>query len=326
MWDCDKEEIDSGSAPLLVAARDGELKHMKEQLTAGADVKQTDEKGFTALILAAKNGHDECVDLLIKSGADVNAWDLFGTTALMRATDDNHVQCLMLLIEAGPDVNVATLSSLKGRTALNRAIKWGHIKCVDLLLNAGADVNNFKEDTNSALILALHSCYGPVANNLWQLQDNFVSRSVEMSLPESHFKRPLEEEADVNKALKCLKLLLQSGAHVNITNKYHHNALQCYIAECEPVVEELAMVLLAAGEIIEGTTVEMIERFGRLRSVEIPEFLQMNKDELNLKDMCRETIRKHLLHLDRHANLFQRIPNLQLPSLVTDYLLFDVTL
>ena len=175
------------------------------------------------------------------------------------------------------------------------------------------------------LILAVHSCYGPIANNIWFLPDNFVSRSVEMSLTESHFKRHLEG-ASVEKALECVKLLLKSGAHVNVTNKYHHNALQCYIVECEPIHVELAMILLAAGEIIDGTTVEIVERFGRLRRVDVPDFLQMTALKLNLKHTCREAIRKHLLHLDRHANLFNRIPKLELPSLVVEYLLFDINI
>ena len=42
--------------------------------------------------------------------------------------------------------------------------------------------------------------------------------------------------------------------------------------------------------------------------------------------MCREVIRKHLLKLDPHSNLFVRIPELTLPSALNKYLLFNVSL
>ena len=47
---------------------------------------------------------------------------------------------------------------------------------------------------------------------------------------------------------------------------------------------------------------------------------------LNLKHLCRETIRKHLLKLDPHENLFHRVPRLGLPTLISDYLLYNQTL
>ena len=47
-----------------------------------------------------------------------------------------------------------------------------------------------------------------------------------------------------------------------------------------------------------------------------------------LKNLCRETIRKHLLNLDPHENLFHRIPRLEgiLPILLIEYLLYDMSL
>ena len=56
-------------------------------------------------------------------------------------------------------------------------------------------------------------------------------------------------------------------------------------------------------------------------------FLQ-DELKLNLEHLkhCREAIRKHLIDLDPHAHLFNRIPQLGLPSLLTDYLLFDISL
>ena len=58
----------------------------------------------------------------------------------------------------------------------------------------------------------------------------------------------------------------------------------------------------------------------------IPEVLKFQEEKLELKHICREAIRKHLLKLDLHSNLFVRVPQLGLPSIVTEYLLFNQSL
>ena len=39
-----------------------------------------------------------------------------------------------------------------------------------------------------------------------------------------------------------------------------------------------------------------------------------------LKNICRQAIREHLLHLDQHENLFVRVPHLGLPSSLNSFL------
>ena len=82
------------------------------------------------------------------------------------------------------------------------------------------------------------------------------------------------------------------------------------------VNSEAAMILLyAAGETLDGTDVD-----------KIPEELKFEEEKFQLKHICREAIRKHLLELDPHQHLFGRIPQLDLPSIVTEYLLFNQSL
>ena len=51
-----------------------------------------------------------------------------------------------------------------------------------------------------------------------------------------------------------VKLLLKAGAHVNITDEFGRNALQCHIAECQPINWTLCKLLLAAGELLGSST------------------------------------------------------------------------
>ena len=58
----------------------------------------------------------------------------------------------------------------------------------------------------------------------------------------------------------------------------------------------------------------------------IPKELQFEEEKLQLKHFCRMAIREHLLKLDLHHHLFGRIPRLGLPSSLTSYLLFCMSL
>ena len=104
-----------------------------------------------------------------------------------------------------------------------------------------------------------------------------------------------------------------AGAHVNITNQVGLNALENYISMLKEPLQTLAVMPFAGGETIDGTRVD------------IPEYLQENKD-LNLKSMCRKAIRSHLLVLNPQQHLFNRIPQLGLPTTLPKYLLYDVSL
>ena len=54
--------------------------------------------------------------------------------------------------------------------------------------------------------------------------------------------------------------------------------------------------------------------------------IMAKEDNLALMAICRKSIRKHLLDLDPHLNLFHRVPKLEVPHTVVDFMLFDWTL
>ena len=75
----------------------------------------------------------------------------------------------------------------------------------------------------------------------------------------------------------------------------------------------MVLTLAAAGERIDETKV-----------LSVPEYLKPK--ETCLKHLCREAVRNHLLKLDPHTHLLGRVPRLGLPSLITDYLLYNMSL
>ena len=111
-----------------------------------------------------------------------------------------------------------------------------------------------------------------------------------------------------------------AGAHVNKFNAFGQNALQTHIACNES--KDIAMLLYIAGETIDCSTVIKYAEDGEIiGQVEVPEYLFRRDLRLRLEHMCREAIRKHLIKVNPHSHLFSRIPQLPLPSALTQYLL-----
>ena len=93
---------------------------------------------------------------------------------------------------------------------------------------------------------------------------------------------------------RCVKLLLKAGLRINGRD-------MSFISD--KVVKEF----YAAGV----TTI---------RDNQIPDYVKQDDEKRHLKHLCREAIRKHLLELDPHENLFIRVPELGLPKSLTSYL------
>ena len=122
--------------------------------------------------------------------------------------------------------------------------------------------------------------------------------------------------------VKLTRLMLRSGVKVNFkvnTHSGYFNALTYNISFREPVMG-IVMMLLASGEDVNADVLKTIGRDKGFKSD------CLNIREPILKHLCRETIREHLLKLDLHQNLFMRIPLLGTPKLITNYLLYHVSL
>ena len=318
-------------------------------------------------MLAACCGYDEVVDILIKAGADVNRV-YWMHTALIRAADcykegietppHQYRRCLELLIEAGANVNanpegvfaliIACRNGFddgvelliksgadvyilgdKGLNPLMEAAANGHVRCAELLLETGVDVNFQNTEGLTALM-----CVGS-GSPMFDYDER------EMYPREAMAKRDY---------LGSVKLLLRSGAKINLTDRDSRNALQHQVALCNSSIgsddvlqhqgvnqdsstgsdnvlqhqvaehhsstgyDDICLFMYAAGETLDGNT----------DTEKLPDCLKF--EALNLKHLCREAIRKHLLHLDPHTHLFGRISLLGLPFSLMKFLLYNVCL
>ena len=328
-----------GATPLMHAAWKGYHQCVKELLAAGADVNKVDDDGDTPLMWAAVAGQNECLLELIKSGADINIKNNDGKTAITHHQALRYPSCMIEIIKAGGDVNSmagrgrtlvgfaavrgdssflqqllelgadVNLAAENGYTPLLHSSITCHTDCLDLLLAAGADVNVTDKRRNTALVI------------LSGLRDS-----------EAGVKSLIEAGAHVNHAnvygdtalidaamvgnVTNIRYLLKKNVQINIQNANGKNALQKHLVRADLHAHtDVPLILHAAGERHDDDDFKMF-----------PDILKEQCVQSQLKHICRDTIRKHLLDLDPHQHLFYRVPQLGLPSILVRYLLYNMSL
>ena len=349
-------------------------------------MNEKDDEGNTALMRAVSAGDVELIKCLVRQGADVNAVNKYHDTALLLASRSDDVNVLKILIEAAADVNYVGL--FPEQTALTRAWYSGKKENVKLLLEAGADVNAGHQRYPGImcdLLIQSGRCPEQLIRNVGvNAKDIFGFPLIILATREEYGRAVpslIREGADVNAldqqgntALHTINtrvkgcLLLAAGARINIFNDQKHNALRSYIfwrndraldyrrrrvniyspEYKEPLRENICMLLYAAGETLDGTTVKgqyvpehipltpsecllyraegthLIDDFTVMnKTLTVPEYLRFKDLKLCLRHLCREAIRRHLLDLDLHTNLFVRALKLELPKSLTSYILYD---
>ena len=114
---------------------------------------------------------------------------------------------------------------------------------------------------------------------------------------------------------RCVNLLLEAGGDPGIILCAAAHCGRCetqFFPQDQLEVKEFAMMLSAAGETVDET------------KVTVPDYLKPS-EEINLKNICRKTIRKYLLQINQ-VNLVYKVSKLPLPCAMTSYLLYDVNL
>ena len=294
----------------------------------------------TALSMAAENEQYGSMKCFIEAGASVNVFHELAEPALISATRfhkiSHVVKCIDLLIEAGADVNTPYLTAMTGQTTpLVECIKFRTPRIVSKLLEVGASVN-----LGSGGKLPLHEAIGDKRLKCVKL----LEYGADVNTPDNRGMTPMMKAAmlssrkldchinrRINNILRFKKRyieffcgLLRGGAHINYKDGSGKNALEIAISSyfSQSHKKKLFLLLYAAGERLDGATTAA----DGTSKITIPKFIEELKDNLDLKHLCREAIRKHLIDVNPYENLFGRIPQLGLPSIVTNYLLYNCTL
>ena len=326
---------------LATAATEGRYKCVEYLIEAGANVNSTDPSAMLCAACARNTVNArKTVDILIKAGADVNRSGLMihgKSTPLVEVARFGTPRILSLLIEAGADVNFGPLVA---------AARNGNATSVKLLVEAGANVNQQNEDGETPLHVSLMGLGEKVPWTLMELgadvniADN-IGVTPLISAARIHFhlrdfpflftrKQIKNEEAG---CIKRVSSLLKAGAEIGRRDYLSRNSLEASFQQFQKNVQDFQMLLYAAGETVDRTLVPTddysnnpILSYSRVINIFVPEYFTELKENLDLKHLCREAIRKQLLDLNPHQHLFGRIPRLGLPSLIIEYLLYNCSL
>ena len=312
---------DYGFTPLITALTNRKNDFAIAIIKAGADVNITIKfgpyEGYTPLMIAILYDSNECVTELIKLGADVNVTcktgQPIGFTTVMIAIEHGSVESLKTSINAGADVNViCKIGDRRGYTAVMTAAELGFVDGLKALINAGADVNIINK-------------YGTreVAYADRKIKVNGFTALILVATEPDMYSALFANVIEYLLRIECARLLLKSGALVNLLIGCGRDALRSHLEYSiflrRHLDREFLALLLAAGEILDYSHAE---RTGVLLTILSFE----NTNKFVLAELCRTKIRKHLLQIDKHTNLIVRIPQLGLPTSLTEYLLYDISL
>ena len=222
--------------------------------------------------------------------------------ALLEAAEFGHLNCLKVLLEAGVDVDgtgsgyagyedITALMNASGMLVMIQPFRKDQGRCEDcvkLLIEAGADVNRYCEEGTTAIMAP--AAFGDT---------------------------------------RVVKMLLKAGSHVNDMEMYGNTALS--LASNEIGNKTCIKILLAAGADRDlKNDKEIVYLYER--KCTWGEFFddadlksRDNKITKSLKHQCRKKMRKHLLQMSP-VNLFCQVPKLGLPNLLTQYLLYNMSL
>ena len=220
----------SGSTLLYKAIVEGNIDIIKLLIAHGADINSTNNRSESVLQAATSQGNIDIIKLLVDHGGNFNYKDKNGSSIINYSILSDNIEIVKYFIDKGVDVK----SDYK---MLNLAIDKSNIGLVKLLVENGADVNCCKNDLTPAinavrlgsLVILRYLVEEGADINLQningmtplmfavvdmekvQLLDNISSNNI---LEEARvWKFP-----DIDKKIKIVQYLIESGADLSIQN------------------------------------------------------------------------------------------------------------
>ncbi|XP_062572314.1 ankyrin repeat domain-containing protein 50-like [Saccostrea cucullata] len=221
---------DSGTSPLMLAARNGNTDIVCLLLQQNALVNHHDQAWLYPIHYACLSGSLETVICLFDHGAILDVVENKGITPLHSAAFKGHDDIVKFLLSKKCSVNQ---NDINLNTALHFAAAYGHLNVVKTLLKNGANVNHVNKGLETPVFYAALQGHYMVAKEL-------INFGAEINKCSCTGRSPLMQAA-LNNHTNLIELLLESGSNVNGTDAYTRNAVWISASEGH---EEITSLLL----------------------------------------------------------------------------------
>lgn len=240
-----KEEKDSLSFEMLLAAYDGESEKVLDLLKLGADVNYASNDGITAIMYAVGNNHLQTVKVLAANGADINSLVNAIETPLIVAVNNNNYDISAYLLSKGADPNKKDISDF---SPLFYAVANQHREITELLLKNKAKVDDKCYQGYTPLMAA-------VFNSDIYLSGMLLANNANVNTVDDYGYTPLMIAAQKNDTL-MIEFLLEKGADMNAQNNRGSSALAIAVMHENPEAVDL---LLEKGASTENENLNLLD-------------------------------------------------------------------
>ncbi|KAG8181980.1 hypothetical protein JTE90_014359 [Oedothorax gibbosus] len=242
--------------PLHWAARRGRYEVVEYLISRNCDLNPRENLGRTPALLAAYVGWQTQSDvlwLLIRNGADVKCGDSENWTLLHRVSERNWVRLAQHILETVQvDVNVAMAN---GQTPLMIAARQGCFEVAALLIRSGANVNCIDNRRRTALHYAAKEC------------QILHSKIVDILLAEGCLLNPQDDDGNtpMHTYFYIQQKLLAAGASPNVRNNNNKTGFGFFMDEGNKITVDAIKLFLKQGAFLEDSDYEIISRCDDLK-------------------------------------------------------------
>lgn len=200
---------DSKRRPLHLSAEKGSETILELILNKKPDLDCLDTWGCTALSRAAK--YPNLARILLEKGANPDLTEDSGFTPLAVSAEFGYSRTVEVLLAHGAQVNLRTdvTGDIGGHTAVFIATEYDHSDIVKLLIDAGA-LLSLKSSIDS---IPLHIATLSTARVLLQHRKRF-----NIDEQNKYKATPLHDAIQYSESAELAKLLIDSGANLNLEN------------------------------------------------------------------------------------------------------------
>ena len=294
----------SGFQPIHLAARLADLDILSALIEKGADVNAKSADGETAILTALDTDPDgSVVKLLLQKGADINTVDKQGFSVLDRAAKGNYSCIVADLLKLGPDVGKCWYEGLLFYTA-----SQGNLDFVRGLLKKGFSPNSVRAGkmphhmaSEQGHAEALHEL---LVNNCLINEMAFGGRTaLELSVK--------------NRSFNTAKLLIQHGASLDVSpsrtpkpfwlSGTASDLKMAILKSANPGIEDMTKASLMA--VVDTDVKPMIDSY--------------LGEPMLLGELCRRTIRRHIISAHPNHSIWTNVQKLNLPKVLRSYILLE---